>query len=224
LLSDDNGTTWHQAKVPVSVSLTNVRFATDAKGLGGRAQRRRSAQRLTAERLGPVNLAAHRRLRWCSMRFGQKPLRQGVEAVRKELAEAERLVADGPDKPFLDVYFSDENHGLGRRRLRARLCQEDGGEHWQPCRTVSPIRRSTSTASTLPAMDSLSRVSRGALFRSTTVGNSFANVNILIRVPISGHSAVRLANCCYSGSAAMPTGRATPARAGRRSKAAATLR
>jgi len=32
ILSDDDGATWHQAKVPVSVTLTAVSFGTPAKG------------------------------------------------------------------------------------------------------------------------------------------------------------------------------------------------
>jgi len=182
LLSDDNGTTWHQAKVPVSVSLTNVRFATDAKGWtvghsgvvlhsadGGETW----ARQLSGAQAAAMVLDAVR----------AKASRQGVEAVRKELAEAERLVADGPDKPFLDVYFSDENHGLVVGAYGLAFATEDGGEHWQPWSDRIPNPQGRHLYSIHASGNELFVAGeQGALFRSTDGGNSFANVN----TPYSG--------------------------------------
>ena len=73
-----------------------------------------------------------------------KAARQGGEAIRKELAEAERLVADGPDKPFLDVHFFDENRGLVVGAYGLAFVTDDGGKRWQPC--VGPHSQSAGQA------------------------------------------------------------------------------
>ena len=51
--------------------------------------------------------------------------------ARQAMADAERLVADGPDKPFLAVYFENEQVGfiVGAYGLIFRT--EDGGKTWK---------------------------------------------------------------------------------------------
>ncbi|MCY1431658.1 Ycf48-like protein [compost metagenome] len=48
------------------------------------------------------------------------------------VAEAERLVAEGPDKPFLDVRFHDGEHGLVVGAYGLAFSTDDGGRHWTP--------------------------------------------------------------------------------------------
>src|ERR1039458_2282077 len=112
VLSDDDGHTWRQANVPTSVTLTRVKFATPKAGWvvghsgvalhtedGGESWTRqldgRTAARLALEtaqadmdRAGANNAAAQR-----------------------ALANAQLLVSDGPDKPFLDLYFENQKTG-----------------------------------------------------------------------------------------------------------------
>jgi len=124
LLSDDLGATWRQVQVPVSVGLTAVRFADAQHGW------------ITGH--GGVVLA--------SVDGGQSWVKQldGLQAAQlvlkdaqaagdaKAQAEGERLVADGADKPFLDLHFADAQHGLVVGAYNLALTTADGGKSWQP--------------------------------------------------------------------------------------------
>lgn len=128
--SQDNGVSWQQARVPVSVTLTNVFFATDtlgwASGHGGVLLNTQDGGETWQRQLdGRV--------------FAESALRraQGTgspeEPSPRQLSYAERLVGDGPDKPFLAIHFTDALHGMavGAYGIAARTV--DGGREWIPC-------------------------------------------------------------------------------------------
>lgn len=125
VLSDDNGKTWRQAKVPVSVSLTAVQFATPAQGWAvghyGVVLHTGDGGATWTRQLDGIEAA---QLVQKSARAGQ-----GGEAYQ---AEAERLVADGPDKPFLALHFSDEKNGIVVGAYNLALRTQDGGRTWAP--------------------------------------------------------------------------------------------
>jgi photosystem II stability/assembly factor-like uncharacterized protein len=119
--SDDDGRSWHQAKVPTSVTLTAVQFPTPRQGWA----------------VGHSGVVLH------SENGGETWSRQldGVEAARLALrdaaagsarvvADARRLVQDGPDKPFLALHFTDALNGfiVGAYNLAFRT--RDGGKTW----------------------------------------------------------------------------------------------
>lgn len=124
LLSDDSGASWRQAQVPASVSLTSVQFVDAEQGWA-------------VGHLGVVLHSADGGETW------NKQL-DGVQAAQLALASAEQgddakllkaaewLVADGPDKPFLDLYFSDRRHGYIVGAYGLILRTADGGASWQP--------------------------------------------------------------------------------------------
>jgi photosystem II stability/assembly factor-like uncharacterized protein len=175
LLSDDNGTTWRQAKVPVSVSLTNVRFITDKKGWAvghsGVVLHSADGGETWLRQLGGAEVAAS------VLDAVRAKAGQGGEGVQKELAEAQRLVADGPDKPFLDVYFFDENRGLIVGAYGLAFATQDGGKHWQPWSDRIPNPQGKHLYSIQHSNNGLFIAGeQGALFRSTDGGNSFSNV------------------------------------------------
>ncbi len=131
VVSSDGGQTWQQSKVPVSSDLTAVYFptaqrgwavghdgvvlattdggATWAKQLDGRAVNRLILDDVKAK------LAAD-------------PASESLQAL---VAEAERYQEEGPDKPFLDVWFEDENHGFVVGAYNLILETTDGGKTWQ---------------------------------------------------------------------------------------------
>lgn len=128
LWSDDAGRSWRQAQVPVSVTLTAVMFPTAQEGWavghfgtvlhtrdGGQTWERQLDGRTAAQRMLDAALA----------------LDASSEAAARHLAAARRMVADGPDKPFLDVYFSDAQHGLVVGAYNLILKTEDGGRSWR---------------------------------------------------------------------------------------------
>ncbi|WP_075790906.1 WD40/YVTN/BNR-like repeat-containing protein [Massilia putida] len=125
LLSDDNGGSWKQAHVPVSVALTGVTFATAKKGWA-------------VGHGGVVLHSVDGGMTWAKQLDGNQAaaaMLAAAEAGAKDapsLSEAKRMVADGADKPFLDVYFADEQHGMIAGAYGLFFSTEDGGRSWIP--------------------------------------------------------------------------------------------
>lgn len=123
-LSDDGGATWRQANVPVSVSLTAVRFV--------------DAQTAYAVGHGGVVLAStDGGLTWERRLDGRKVAQLALAAAQaagdaRSVKEAERLLADGPDKPFFDLHFFDGRRGVVIGAYGLIFATEDGGRTWQP--------------------------------------------------------------------------------------------
>lgn len=129
LLSDDNGATWRQTKVPTSVALTNVHFATASKGWvvghGGVILMSSDAGETWVRQLDGRQAAL------LELETAKAEAAQGSLGAEKHLREAEQLVKDGSDKPLLDVYFSDENNGLVVGAYGLIFGTRDGGKTWQ---------------------------------------------------------------------------------------------
>jgi photosystem II stability/assembly factor-like uncharacterized protein len=170
VLSDDNGATWRQAKsVPVRVLLTAVRFATPQKGWAVG----HSGVVLRSEDGGET---------WVKQLDGKKAAQLVIDSVNKggkpssdmQLLSAQRLVEDGPDKPFLNIYVESEEKAyiLGAYNLLFRT--EDGGKSWQPWQShvdnpmefhLYAMRRS--------GRDLFLAGEQGLLLRSSDGGNKF---------------------------------------------------
>ena len=136
VFSDDAGQTWNQAKVPTSVSLTAVQFPTPKQGWavghagvvlhsedGGQSWTRQLdgslAARLAMEAAqADVNAAGA---------TGAK-----AEIAKRRLADAQRLVDDGPGKPFLALQFENEQSGFVVGAYGLIFRTTDGGKSWQP--------------------------------------------------------------------------------------------
>lgn len=129
LISDDNGVSWKQAEVPVSVLLTGVRFATPEKGWAvghsGVVLRTEDGGRSWVKSLDGERAAA------LQLNAALKEAGVSGDAARR-IADAERLVKDGADKPFFDILVDGENGALvvGAYGLAYRTA--DGGKTWAP--------------------------------------------------------------------------------------------
>ncbi|MGB9498809.1 MAG: WD40/YVTN/BNR-like repeat-containing protein [Dissulfuribacterales bacterium] len=134
ILSDDFGVSWRQVPdVPVSVTLVAVSFATPQKGWavghygvvlhsedGGETW----GKQLDGEKAALLILeAAQAKVDKC---------RSECDGAEFELSNAKLFVEDGPDKPFLNLSFDNENKGfiIGAYNLIFRT--EDGGQSWEP--------------------------------------------------------------------------------------------
>lgn len=128
--SDDNGAKWRQAAVPVSVSLVGLRFADEREGWA----------------VGHGGVVLHTvdgGQTWSRQLDGAAAAQQVLEAAKsgrpeggadpaRALADAERLVAEGPSKPFMDAQFFDNSHGIIVGAFGLVFATVDGGKSWRP--------------------------------------------------------------------------------------------
>lgn len=140
LVSVDGGATWKQAPVPVSSDLTAVWFVDERNGWavghdgvilhtsdGGDTW----SLQLTGIKANELLVAAMER------KAAAEPA--SVDA-KKLLEEARRFRDQGPDKPFLDVWFSDAQSGYAVGAYNLIFRTVDGGKTWEPWfdRTENP--------------------------------------------------------------------------------------
>lgn len=122
LLSDDQGNTWRQAGVPASVTLTAVRFADARNGIAvGHA--------------GLVLATADGGEHWQRILDGERIAKLALEAANRSgdaaaLRDAERLVAEGADKPLLDICLLGAGRMLAVGAYGLAMGSEDGGKTW----------------------------------------------------------------------------------------------
>lgn len=123
IISDDNGTSWQQAKVPTSVNLTALRFVDAKRGWA----------------VGHMGIVLHTEdggLSWRKQLDGEEVARLAVEAVRDSEDEraiklANYLVSDGPDKPFFSIWMDAQGRGFITGAFNLMFRTDDGGEHWR---------------------------------------------------------------------------------------------
>jgi photosystem II stability/assembly factor-like uncharacterized protein len=137
LYSDDRGNTWIQAKVPVSVDLVAVHFPAARKGWA-------------VGHGGVVLATSDGGASWVKQLDGRQAAQAMVDHYDRHagpdaaalLEEAKRFAEEGPDKPFLDVWFDNENVGYLVGVFNLVFRTDDGGRHWVPWfdRTDNPKR------------------------------------------------------------------------------------
>jgi photosystem II stability/assembly factor-like uncharacterized protein len=163
LLSDDNGNSWRQVATPVQVSLAAVQFVGERSGWA-------------VGHLGVVLHTSDGGLTWRKQFDGIQAADAMVSAAATPDAKAAaaQMLADGPDKPFLDLHFEDENTGyiVGAYNLAFRT--GDGGKSWQPWQAHVPNPKSLHLYGMDAAGGALYLVGeQGTLFRSSDRGASF---------------------------------------------------
>ena len=174
LLSDNAGATWQQVDTPTSVTLTAVRFASRTQGWVaghyGMIMATTDGGGHWKEQLDGV-AAAKAALDYA---HGLAP---GEEQRERLVAEAERLVADGADKPFFDLYFLDERRGFAVGAYNLFFHTEDGGRTWRPCldRLANP-KGNHLYAIRGQGPNLYIAGEQGVLFRSTDSGRTFTRL------------------------------------------------
>jgi len=131
VLSDDNGRSWRQVQVPVSVSLSSVQFVDAKRGWAvGHA----------GTVLATVDGGEHWSLQLSGLEAAvielqaaqfEKEIASDADAADMRISNAERLRTDGPDKPFLALHFVDSKHGLVVGAYGIAFATQDGGATWQ---------------------------------------------------------------------------------------------
>lgn len=132
LLSDDNGQNWQQASVPVSSDLTAVYFPSDrsgwAVGHDGVVLKTEDAgatwtRQIDGREIGELMRAYYEE------KLAENP---NDERFALLLNESQRMISEGADKPFLDVWFENERNGYVVGAFNLILRTEDGGQNWEP--------------------------------------------------------------------------------------------
>jgi photosystem II stability/assembly factor-like uncharacterized protein len=122
LASDDDGTSWRQQATPVSVTLTAVRFIDANHGAA-------------VGHGGIVLLTADAGATWRVVFDGQRAAQVALDAARASgsaalIGNAERLVAEGADKPFLDLLMPDAATLVVVGAYGLAFASSDGGRTW----------------------------------------------------------------------------------------------
>jgi photosystem II stability/assembly factor-like uncharacterized protein len=170
VVSSDGGQQWQQAQVPVSVTLTAVRLV-DAKvgfavGHGGVVLATDDGGRTWRKSVDGVQLA----------QVALKAAQAGADPVA--LKEAERLVADGADKPLLDLHFFDARRGLVVGAYNLAFVTEDGGASWQSVAGRFDNPKALHLYSLRGQGDTLLVAGeQGLVFRSDDAGRSFKRLS-----------------------------------------------
>jgi len=177
VFSDDNGAHWRQAAVPVSVTLTNLRFVSErvgwAVGHSGVVLKTTDGgetwvKQLDGARAAEIALAG-------AKAFAED--HPGEVKGQRLVADAEQKVADGPDKPFLDLFFRNEQEGLVVGAYGLILATADGGRTWQSWQDRIDNRKSLHLyAVDAAGADLLIAGEQGTLYHSSDGGRSFATV------------------------------------------------
>lgn len=132
LYSDDAGKNWLQASVPLSSDLTAVFFPSAQQGWAvgndGVVLHSRDAgatwrKQLDGRQIGDLLVKHYSALATAEPANEQWPLL---------VAEGQRLIEQGADKPFLDVWFANDKLGYVVGVFNLILRTEDGGQNWTP--------------------------------------------------------------------------------------------
>lgn len=166
LLSDDGGQHWRQARVPVQVTLTSVRFVNERTGWAaghlGVILRSDDAGQTWTKQLDGVQAA---------QAVAASAAGLGDDAARRR---AQRFAEEGPDKPFFDLDFADERHGFVVGAYNMAFATDDGGKTWQPALQRLPNPKSLHLYGVRYSAGKLLVVGeQGLLLKSDDAGASF---------------------------------------------------
>lgn len=146
--SDDQGASWTQARVPVSVMLTALQFITPSRGWavghdgavlgtedGGATWKRRfdggQANKLMLE--GARRMVAAARVAAGNNTSG--PAADALAAAENALGDIEAAVKFGPSRPLLAVWFRNQQEGYVAGAYGQLFRTLDGGATWESLAT-----------------------------------------------------------------------------------------
>ncbi len=194
LYSDDNGRSWIQADVPVSLAITSVTFARPGEAWAtahdGFLLHSGDNGATWEIKLSGSDVA---RLSVGALESQIEVLEEAVENATPEtledaewalddglfaLDEAKAAIDDGMTAPMLDVWFADENNGYALGAYGVFLRTDDGGETWvaHSNRLDNPDKYHLYTVARSSAGTLLIAGEAGTLLRSLDNGDEWERV------------------------------------------------
>jgi photosystem II stability/assembly factor-like uncharacterized protein len=169
-LSDDGAKQWRQAVVPTSVTLTAVRFADSQRGWavghGGVVLSTNDGGEHWTRRLDGRRAA--QLVREAALKTGDA----------KAIAEAERLVAEGADKPLFDLLLLGADRLLVVGAYGLAFASDDGGASWSSWAARLPNPKALHLyAARLRGETVLVAGEQGLVLLSTDSGRSFRRLD-----------------------------------------------
>ncbi|MCY1279513.1 Ycf48-like protein [compost metagenome] len=132
LYSDDSGRNWQQAEVPVSSDLNAVHFPSAGQGWAvgndGVVLHSSDAGATWRKQLDGRQVGEVVRKHYAALAAAEP----GNEQWAVLAAEGQRLMKEGADKPFLDVWFANDTLGYVVGVFNLILRTDDGGQTWTP--------------------------------------------------------------------------------------------
>ncbi len=165
LLSDDGGTSWRQAQVPVQTTLTALRFVDARTGWA-------------AGHLGVILKTEDAGATWRTQLDGVRAAALMAQALRaggdeKGERAAKRHEEEGPDKPFFDLDFIDAQRGVAVGAYSMAFATQDGGRTWTPLGPRLPNPKNLHLYAARYAGGSLFIAGEQGLLLKSTDGSSF---------------------------------------------------
>ena len=148
IFSDDEGQSWQQAKVPVSVTITAVYFTAPAHGWavghqgiilgsvdGGKSWQQQysgytayqQALEMIARKIGRIE----QQLNSNDPEIDKEALQLRLEELQFSKEDYQKTLQDGPSQPLLDIWFRDNQNGIAVGAYGLLIMTNDGGKHWQ---------------------------------------------------------------------------------------------
>lgn len=130
IYSDDKGHSWKQAAVPVSSDLTALFFSSDRSGwaVGHEGVVLHSVD---AGQTWQVQLDGERAAAVMRDSYGKRAQAGDAKAAAL-MPDIDKYFSTGADKPFLDVWFANDQEGFVVGAFNLIFKTVDGGKTWEP--------------------------------------------------------------------------------------------
>jgi photosystem II stability/assembly factor-like uncharacterized protein len=187
IYSDDDGTSWRQAAVPVSAELTAVHFAGSHDGwaVGHYGVILHTADAGATWQVQLNGLQANQ----LTMAAAQAAIAANDPSPATPLAQkrAARLVADGLDHPFLTIWTPTVDEAMAFGAYRMAVKTTDAGKTWmdESLNIADPYSQHIYDAEVIGG-DVYLAAETGLVFRSTDGGNRFTPVTQPVQATLFG--------------------------------------
>lgn len=199
VVSEDNGHTWHQGKVPVTVTLTALSFPSEDRGWavghdgvilrtldGGRTWTKQfdgfAANKAIVAAAKANEQQAEAALEIAEAKGDSKEVaaaQERIENANFALGDAEYDLNTGSTKPFLDVLFYDARRGFAVGAYGMLFATQNGGETWVDvsARLPNPDRLHLNAIAATGGRSLMIVGEQGTILRSNDMGETWSRLD-----------------------------------------------